>query len=96
MQKPPSMSHTLTVLSALQVARRADVESTAMSATGALWPLKVVRALPVAIDHDFSWRLREAVKRWRPSGLKARAVMGSESYIKSSGWWLEESSDGKE
>lgn len=39
-QKPPSMSHTLADLSALAVASRPPVPSTAMCSTGARWPCK--------------------------------------------------------
>lgn len=41
-QNPPSMSHTLADRSAEAEANRAPEESTARSATGALWPCRCV------------------------------------------------------
>lgn len=78
-QKPPSTSQTRTVRSAEAVASRPPDASTAMSATGALCPLKLRSACPFSSDQQRSWRLRDAVKSCRALGLRARAVSGSES-----------------
>lgn len=78
-QKPPSTSHTRTVRSAEPVASSPPDASTAMSATGALCPLKLRSACPLSSDQQRSCRLRDAVNNWRALGLRASAVRGSES-----------------
>lgn len=73
------MSHTLQLASALAVASREPVGSTAIARIGPLWPFQLRTWVPELTSQHCCCRLLEALYSRLPEGLKATAVTGSVS-----------------